>query len=487
MTKMKRFYKTPLLVLLLVQPFMVRMAFFTSNITDQLALLAFKSAIKFDPNNVLGSNWTENTNFCNWVGVLCSPHRQRVTGLRLPSKGLQGTISPHIGNLSFLMRLNLGNNSFHGHLIEELSRLRRLTVLILDKNHFEGMIPPSLHHCRRLQVMSMPFNRLTGGIPSELSTLPWLRLIFLGRNNLTSTIPPSLGNMSSLVALGLEQNKLHGNIPAEIGNLPSTTGRWLPNLELLNLGGNLLSGNIPLYLSNLSSLIHLYIPGNQFSGTVPMSLGQLELLIDLNLENNQLTLEPGSLEISFLTALTNLRSLETLIIDNNPFNGILPDSIGNLSSSLQMFFAPCCQIKGRIPEGIGSMGNLTYLVLSDNNLNGTIPSTIGEATKELCRETNNFCESNLLGVGGFGSVYKGILSDGAIVAVKILNLQMEGAFKSFDAECHVLRTVRHQNLVKVISSCSNLELRALVLQYMAMEVLRSGCILTTTAWISYKE
>ncbi|KAA8535513.1 hypothetical protein F0562_030516 [Nyssa sinensis] len=87
--------------------------------------------------------------------------------------------------------------------------------------------------------------------------------------------------------------------------------------------------------------------------------------------------------------------------------------------------------------------------------------------QELCRATNYFYESNLLGVGGFGSVYKGILSNRAIVVVKILNLQIEGAFKSFDVECHVPRTIRHQNRVKVISSCSNLELRALVLQYMS--------------------
>ena len=61
--------------------------------------------------------------------------------------------------------------------------------------------------------------------------------------------------------------------------------------------------------------------------------------------------------------------------------------------------------------------------------------------QELSRGTNNFCESNLLGTGGFGSVYKGILSNGTIIAVKVLNLQLEGAFKSFDAECKVLRAI----------------------------------------------
>ena len=87
--------------------------------------------------------------------------------------------------------------------------------------------------------------------------------------------------------------------------------------------------------------------------------------------------------------------------------------------------------------------------------------------QELSHGTNNFCEGNLLGTGGFGFVYKEILSDGTIIAVKVLNLQLEGAFKSFDAECKVLRAIRQRNLVKVISTCSNLEFRALVLQYMS--------------------
>jgi len=87
--------------------------------------------------------------------------------------------------------------------------------------------------------------------------------------------------------------------------------------------------------------------------------------------------------------------------------------------------------------------------------------------QELCQGTNNFCESNLLGTGGFGSVYKGVLFDGTIVAIKVLNLQLSSAFKSFDAECKVLRTIRHRNLVKIISTCSNLEFRALILQYMS--------------------
>ncbi|WRX29574.1 Protein kinase domain - like 10 [Theobroma cacao] len=86
--------------------------------------------------------------------------------------------------------------------------------------------------------------------------------------------------------------------------------------------------------------------------------------------------------------------------------------------------------------------------------------------QELHQATNGFSESKLFGVGSFGSVYQGTLSDGLNIAVKVFNLQSEGAFKSFDIECEVLRNIRHRNLVKIISSCCNLDFKGLVLELM---------------------
>ncbi|XP_059624910.1 receptor kinase-like protein Xa21 [Cornus florida] len=68
-------------------------------------------------------------------------------------------------------------------------------------------------------------------------------------------------------------------------------------------------------------------------------------------------------------------------------------------------------------------------------------------------------------MGSYGSVYRGMLQDGMSIAVKIFNLQLEVAFKSFDIECEVMRNIRHRNLIKIISNCSNLDFKALVLEY----------------------
>ncbi|KAH9291573.1 hypothetical protein KI387_043234, partial [Taxus chinensis] len=67
------------------------------------------------------------------------------------------------------------------------------------------------------------------------------------------------------------------------------------------------------------------------------------------------------------------------------------------------------------------------------------PSHVGPTKvsyEELVEATGGFMETNLLGVGNFGSVYKGILNTGTNIAVKVLNFQDEHARKSFITECN---------------------------------------------------
>ncbi|GJR13986.1 kinase-like domain-containing protein [Tanacetum coccineum] len=172
-------------------------ASYGGNETDYHALLSFKSKITHDPNNVLAS-WNHSFHFCDWSGISCGKRHKRVTILRLVSKGLEGSLSPHIGNLSFLHNLSLGNNSFQGTIPHELGRLSRLRRLNLYDNNFSGVIPENLSGCSNLELLSLGGNTLAGSIPNEMSLLSKLAFLVIEDNKLTGGIPPLLGNITSM-------------------------------------------------------------------------------------------------------------------------------------------------------------------------------------------------------------------------------------------------------------------------------------------------
>ncbi|KAF3339792.1 putative receptor-like protein kinase [Carex littledalei] len=67
--------------------------------------------------------------------------------------------------------------------------------------------------------------------------------------------------------------------------------------------------------------------------------------------------------------------------------------------------------------------------------------------------TGNFDEKNLIGVGGFGKVYKGVLSNGIEVAVKRASSRSQQGFPEFQTEIEVLSQIRHRHLVSLIGYC----------------------------------
>ncbi|CAL5410810.1 unnamed protein product [Camellia sinensis] len=681
--------------------------------------------------------------------------------LSLSYNKFSGFIPKAIGNLTFLHILYLGGNIFKGEIPQELGSLHSLEMLGMESANVTGLIPSSIFNISSLKGLILYTNNLFGSLPRAIGNCTSLSVFSISENNLTGLIPKEIGELPNVIELTLSLNNLMGAIPTSIfnisslqdmsltgnnlsSNLPSTIGLWLPNLSQLYLGANKLIGIIPESISNASKLTSLDLGNNAFTGSIPKSLGNLRLLQFLSLLGNNLTSgsSSSSPELSFLTSLVNCKDLKVLLINHNPLDGILPTTIGNLSTSLENIRADSCGIKGNIPSEIGNISNLAFLNLQQNGLTGFIPSTIkalgklqildlsnnrlqGSIPDDICqlknmgdlrlnqnelfglipeclgnitslrylylnsnkltfviptrlgnlkdilkinlssnslngnlppqlgsfkvatlidfsmnqftgkipstiiglqnlvtlslahnklqgsipdsfgsmvslefldlsyndlsdvipksletlshlsylniffnklrgqipnggpfanftiqsfmsnealcgapkfqvppchtssfhhlrekrvvlalyillpiasillattfvflfikcrrknknpsivdllptitpprityqqifRATNGFSDSNLLGMGSFGSVYKAILEDTTILAVKVFNLQVEAAFKSFDIECEIMRNIRHRNLTKVISSCSNLDFKALVLEY----------------------
>ncbi|KAF7051387.1 hypothetical protein CFC21_059623, partial [Triticum aestivum] len=87
--------------------------------------------------------------------------------------------------------------------------------------------------------------------------------------------------------------------------------------------------------------------------------------------------------------------------------------------------------------------------------------------------TDNFHERNLIGVGGFGNVYKGVLGDGTPVAVKRATRASQQGMPEFQTEIVVLSGIRHPHLVSLIGYCSEQAEMILVYEYMEKGTLRS--------------
>ncbi|XP_062218273.1 cold-responsive protein kinase 1-like isoform X2 [Phragmites australis] len=85
---------------------------------------------------------------------------------------------------------------------------------------------------------------------------------------------------------------------------------------------------------------------------------------------------------------------------------------------------------------------------------------------EIVRSTENFNPSNKIGQGGFGSVYKGRLKDGTIVAVKVLSSESRQGVKEFLNELMAISDISHDNLVKLYGYCVEGDQRILVYNYL---------------------
>lgn len=104
---------------------------------------------------------------------------------------------------------------------------------------------------------------------------------------------------------------------------------------------------------------------------------------------------------------------------------------------------------------------------------------------EIRAATNNFDESWVIGVGGFGKVYKGELEDSTLAAIKRANPQSQQGLKEFETEIEMLSKLRHRHLVAMIGFCDEQNEMILVYEYMANGTLRShlfGCDLPPLSW-----
>ncbi|CAK8530744.1 unnamed protein product [Lathyrus sativus] len=399
------------------------------------------------------------------------------------SCGINGKIPLEIGNMSNLVRLSLSRNELNGQIPSTIKELQKLQSLGLDYNKLQGSIIDELCEIRSLSELNLTSNKFFGVLPTCLGNMKSLRKIHIGSNRLNSAIPSSFWNLKDILEVNLSLNALTGNLPSEIKNLRA--------LVLLDLSENQISNNIPTTISLLTTLETLSLANNKLEGLIPTSLGEMVSLSFLDLSQNLITgVIPKSLEsLSYLKHLNlSYNRLQGEIPNGGPFKSFTAQSFihNKALCGNPLLQVPQCKKNRRTKLLIICSSSIiavlcilvvvcvTILMHKRKKVGNPIEkdlSTLGAPSRisyyELVKATNGFNESNLLGKGGFGSVYQGMLSTGKMVAVKVLDLTLEATSKSFDAECNAMRNLRHRNLVEVITSCSNDDFKSLVMEFMS--------------------
>ncbi|KAL6273052.1 hypothetical protein ACE6H2_023744 [Prunus campanulata] len=405
--------------------------------------------------------------------------------INLYNCNLRGNIPIVIANLSSLIYLNMGGNQLSGSIPTALGRLGKLQGLGFYDNKLRGFIPYQLCQLDNLAYLYLGRNQLSGSIPSCLGNLTALRYLSLESNSLSSTIPSSFRRLADILSVDLSSNSLTGLLSQDIGNLKAAI--------MVDLSNNHLSGIIPSTIGGLQALENLSLANNNLEGPIPTSFNRLLSLNLLNLSRNNLSgVIPMSLQALSLLKYLDLsfNKLQGEIPTGGPFQNLSAQSFVSNSAlcGAARFHVPPCKNNTRVGPNwrkakyiIAGILLVIFLVASvsifvlhrKRNVEvageaNSLPQLVWRRIShlELLRATNGFNKNNLLGSGGFGSVYKGALSDGIDVAVKVFSLELEGAFKSFDRECEILSNIRHRNLIKIISCCSEIDFKALVLNYM---------------------
>lgn len=103
---------------------------------------------------------------------------------------------------------------------------------------------------------------------------------------------------------------------------------------------------------------------------------------------------------------------------------------------------------------------------TDKELRGLDLQTGLFTLRQIKAATKNFDPANKIGEGGFGSVYKGLLSDGTIIAVKQLSSKSKQGTREFVNEIGMISALQHPNLVKLYGCCVEGNHLMLIYEYM---------------------
>lgn len=405
-----------------------------------------------------------------------------MVNISLQGKGLAGKIPPEIGQLASLSGLYLHFNQLYGVVPKEIANLSELSELYLNENNLDGEIPPEIGTMPNLQVLQLCYNKLTGSVPTQLGSLKKLSVLALQYNQLTGAIPASLGDLTVLKRLDLSFNRLFGSIPTKLANPPM--------LEVLDVRNNTLSGNVPTALKRLNegflysnntglcgvgfSTLKVCTASDNVNPNKPEPFGpgsdglpKKDIPVSANFTSNcthngcsnQWTMPRMALIFGAIGAIVALSITAILTFSwyrrrKQKIGSVFDTSDGRLSTDQvkevysRRSASPLISVEysnGWDPMAKGWNGSgFSQEVLESYMLN----------LEDVESATQYFSEVNLLGKSSFSAIYKGLLRDGSVVAIKcIAKSSCKSDESQFLKGLKILTSLKHENLLRLRGFC----------------------------------
>ncbi|KAL1810047.1 hypothetical protein ACET3Z_027037 [Daucus carota] len=272
----------------------------------------------------------------------------------------------------------------------------------------------------------------------------------------------SIDGSSVITKLNLSYKNLQGSLPPSILKMP--------HLRELNMSNNRFTGAVPAFPAS-SILTSLDLSHNNLMGKVPESLASLRQLTTLSFGCNQnMSRElPGNLNRSKLETDNGTCNRKR---SSNTSKGIIIGTVtgGILFVVVAGVFCYCfCKKKvmtrGKFDRGNSMTKNAIYSIRSMDDISIRSINILNFSLENIETATQQY--KTLIGEGGFGSVYRGTLTDGQEVAVKVRSATSTQGTREFNNELNLLSAIRHENLVPLLGYCYEKDQQILVYPFMS--------------------
>lgn len=269
---------------------------------DRTAMLEILSELPWHHES-----WQAETPLEKWRGLTLQKIDGHMQVTELKIENAKGRLSPAIGKLRHLKKLEFWCSDIQGEFPEELGNLSNLEFLKIDQaGNMASFLPESIGNLRSLQSLTLRTLPLTT-LPQSLGNLPSLEELEIW-NCPISDLPESIGNLKSLQDLRIFDAPITG-LPESFGSLTGLKSLTIMRCKL---------EEIPTVVGKLSSLTSLALGSNEISGPLPAFLFDLPL--------STLLLQENHLSGSIPDAICKL-PLRNLVLRDNHFTGQVPSCL----------------------------------------------------------------------------------------------------------------------------------------------------------------